>query len=101
MPVGHELGFDLRALGEEVHVTPQAVDRLVAADIDQPGARVCRDAFAGPLDKRRGESILHGIFGEFEIAEQPDQRSQYAATLVAEQQPDPVRLVFPPSLRSR
>ena len=92
--VGREFGFDLVALGEKAHVTPQPVDRLVAADIDQPGARICRDAFARPLNERRGESILHSVFGEFEIAEQADQRGQHAATLVAEQQLDPIRLFF-------
>ena len=79
--VGHEIGFYLLALDKKAHVAPQAVDRLVAADIDEPGARICGDAFARPLNNRRSEGILHRIFGEFEIAEQPDQSGQYAATL--------------------
>ena len=84
--IGQELGLDLLALGEKAHVPAQAVDRLVAADIDQPGARICRDAFARPLRKRRREGILHGVFGELEIAEQADQRGHNATALMAEQQ---------------
>ena len=67
-------------------MAPQAVDRLMAPDIDQPSTRICRDAFARPLRERHCEGILHGIFGEFEIADEPDQGGQHAATLVSEQQ---------------
>ena len=89
--VGHLLGFDLFALGQKAHMTPQPVDRLVAADIDEPGARIGRDAFARPLHERRGEGILHGVLGELKVAEQADQRGQNAAALVAEQQSDLIR----------
>jgi hypothetical protein len=89
--IGHEVGFDLPALGQKPHVTPQAVDRLMTPDIDQPGAGICRDAFAWPLMNCCCEGILHGILGELEVAEQPDQRGQHAATFVAEQKSDLIR----------
>ena len=92
--IGHEVGFDLLALGEKAHVPPQTIDRLVAADIDEPGAGICRDAFARPLNERGGEGILHRIFGEFEIAEQAYQRGQNAAAFIAEQQCDLIRHVW-------
>ena len=75
------------ALGKKAHMPPKTVDRLVAADIDEPGAGICRDAFARPLNKRRGEGILHRIFGELEIAEQADQRGQNAAALLRKNNP--------------
>ena len=89
--VGHEIGFDLLAFGEEAHMPPQPIDRLVTADIDQPGARIVRDAFARPLRERRGEGILHRIFGQFEIAEEPDQRGHHAAAFIAEHELDLIR----------
>jgi hypothetical protein len=58
----------------------------MAPDIDQPSPWICGSAFARPLSERRREGILHGIFGKFEIANQPDQGGQHSATLVAEQQ---------------
>ena len=89
--VGHLLGFDLFALGEKPHVAPQPVDRLVAADIDEPGARISRDAFARPLHERGSEGILHGVLGELKVAKQADQRGQNAAAFVAENKFDPIR----------
>ncbi len=61
--IGHEIGLDQLALGEKTHVPPQAVDRLVAADIHQPGTGIGGDAFAWPLHQRCGKGILHRIFG--------------------------------------
>ena len=84
--IRHEVSFDLLALGQEAHVAPQAVDRFMAPDIDQPSPRICGDTFARPLRERRREGILHGIFGELEIADEPNESGQHAATLVAEQQ---------------
>jgi len=82
--IGGEVGCDLPALRQKTHVASQAIDRLVAADIDQPGAGICRNAFDWPLMKCRCEGILHCIFGELKVAEKPNQRSQNAATFVAE-----------------
>ena len=89
--LGHLLGFDLFALGEKAHMTPQPVDRLMAADIDEPGARIGRDAFARPLHDGGCEGILHGVLGELEVAKEADQRGQNAAALVAEQKSDLIR----------
>ena len=59
--IGHQFSFDLLALGEKAHVTPQTIDRLVAPDIDQPGAGIGRDAFARPLHRapRRRHPASH------------------------------------------
>jgi hypothetical protein len=86
--IGDQVGFDLLALGQKADMAPQPVDRLVAADINQPGAGVCGDAFVRPLCEGRREGILHRIFRKLEITDKPNQSSQYAATLVAEQQFD-------------
>jgi hypothetical protein len=72
-------------------VAPQPVDRLVAADIDQPRARISRDAFARPLHERGREGILHGVLGELEVAKEADQGGQNAAPFVPEQQSDLIR----------
>ena len=82
------------ALVEEAGIAAQTIDRLVAAGADQPGARIGRQSVLRPLRERGGEGVLHGLLGQLEIAEQADQRGQYAATLVAEQQLDPIRLFF-------
>ena len=65
-------------------VAADAVDRLVAPDIDQPGARICGQiAFRPPL-QRHGKGILQRVFGEIEIADEADQGGQRPARLVAE-----------------
>jgi hypothetical protein len=61
-----------------------AVDRLVASDIDEPGARIGRRIFAGPSFERHRESILQRILGKIEIADEADQRGQRTARLVTE-----------------
>src|SRR5438552_19003499 len=66
----------------------QAVDRLVAADIDQPGTRVRRDAVRRPLLHRRSKGILQALLGELEIANEADQRREDATRLVAEDRLD-------------
>ena len=38
-----------------------------------------RDAVARPLLERRAESVVQRLLGEVEVAEQPDQRGEYAA----------------------
>ena len=62
-----------------------AVDRLVAPDIDQPGARIRRRIFLGPSLQCHGERILQRVLCEIEIADEADQRGQRPARLVAEQ----------------
>ena len=72
------LRLDLLAFGEKAQIAAQAIDRLVASDIDQPGAGICGHAFARPLDERRREGILHRIFGSSKSPSEPDQRGQHA-----------------------
>src|SRR5262245_13011122 len=82
--VGRELRLDLEIalFGAEPDLTPDPVDRLVAADIDQPRARIFRRL--GPLLDRRRKGLLQRLFGEFEVADETDQRRQNAARLVTE-----------------
>ena len=44
-----------------------------------------RGRLRSAIGQRRGEGILHRIFRELEIAEQPDQRGQHAPALAAKQ----------------
>ena len=60
------------------------VDRLVASDIDQPGARIGRRIGGGPALQRDREGILQRVLGEIEIADEADQRRQRPTRLVTE-----------------
>src|SRR5215207_1433420 len=67
----------------ERDVASDAIDRLVAADIDQPGAGIGRHAGVWPPRQRYRERILQCILGEIEIADEADQGRQRPARLVA------------------
>ena len=64
-------------------VAADAIDRLVASDIDQPRARIGRQAGGRPALQRHRKRILQRIFGEIEIADEADQRRQRPPRLVA------------------
>jgi hypothetical protein len=70
-------------LGERA-VAADAVDRAVARDRDQPGARVVGRPVARPALGRDRERVLGGLLGELEVAEEADQGRQDAPPLVAE-----------------
>ena len=76
------LGLDIALLGAQPDLTPDAVDCLVAPDVDEPCARVFRHR--GPLFERGRECVLHGLLGEFEVTDEADQRRQNATRLVTE-----------------
>src|SRR5215471_18476815 len=59
-----------------------AIDDLVAADIDQPGARIGWRIFFRPALQRHRERILQRVLCEIEITNEADQRRQRAARLV-------------------
>ncbi len=54
------------------------VDRFEAAGRDEPRARVVGHTVARPLLDRRGEGVVHRLFGAIEIAEQADERREHA-----------------------
>mgnify|MGYP003694247669 CR=1 FL=1 len=61
-----------------------AIDRLVASDIDQPRPRIDRQIGGRPALQRHRKCILQRVLGEIEIADEADQRRQRPARLVAE-----------------
>ena len=63
---------------------PEPVDGLVARRLDNPGARESRDTGPWPLLQSSRKCFLRILFGQIEIAQQPDQRSH---------NPSPVRAV--------
>ena len=74
----------LHLLGNILHrVEPRAsayaIDGLEATGRYEPRARIRGDAVARPLLERRSESVVQRLLGEVEVAEQPDQRGEYAA----------------------
>ena len=69
-------------------LAPQPVDRLVAGDAGDPGARVVGDAVVGPALERDHERLLHRLLGEVEVAEDPDQARDRPSRLVPEQAVD-------------
>ena len=60
------------------------VDRAMLGGCGQPATRVGWDAVAGPAIRRDCERVRGGFLGEVEIAEEPHQRGQHAAPLIAE-----------------
>src|SRR5262245_6129807 len=79
-----ELMDQLLLLAAKGDIAADAVDRLVAPDIDQPGARVLRQLAGRPAFQRHRKGILQHILGEIEIADEADQRGHRPARLVAE-----------------
>ncbi len=77
------LGLKVRALGAQPHLPADAVDRLMAADIHQPGARIIRNR--APLLERGRKCFLQHFLGKLEIADEADQGRENATPLVAEQ----------------
>ena len=73
----------LLLLAAKRDVAANAVDRLVAPDIDQPCPRIGRQAGIGPALQRHRECVLQRVLGEIEIADEADQRRQRPARLVA------------------
>jgi hypothetical protein len=73
----------LRSFAAKRDGAANAIDRLVAPDIDQPGARIGRQAAARPARQRHRESILQRILGEIEITDEADQGCHRPPRLVA------------------
>ncbi len=71
-------------LRRERAIAPDPVDRAVARGGHQPGARIGGRPLAGPALGGDRERLLGGLLGELEVAEEADQRREYARPLVAE-----------------
>ena len=65
-------------------LAPDAVERTVAPDRDQPGSGTRRDAVARPPLGGAREGILRCFLGEVEVAEEADQRGEDASPVLAE-----------------
>ena len=84
--------FDLRRLGKveqlrllgEGAVPPDPVDRPVSRGRHEPGPRVGGGPLPGPALRRNRESLLSGLLGELEAAEETDQAGEDAAPFVSE-----------------
>ena len=82
----------LDAIGDGTRAA-QAIDRLAPRGGGDPGARVRRDAVAGPRRHRGGERVLQGVLGQADVADVADQRGEDRRALVAEGPLDGVHAV--------
>ena len=73
----HLLGDILHRV--ESRASAYAIDGLEATGRYEPRARIRGDAIARPLLERRAESVVQRLFGEVEVAKQPNQRGEHAA----------------------
>ena len=67
---------------------PQAVDGPVAGRGHDPARRVAGHAVARPALERHHEGVLHGLLGEVEVAENPDEGGDRPPRLAPEQAVD-------------
>jgi hypothetical protein len=76
--------LQLTGLLRQRSLAADPVDRPVACGDRQPPAGVGRNAVAGPALRSDRKRLLGGLLSEVEIAEEADQRGEYAPPLVAE-----------------
>ena len=67
----------------ETRLAPDAIDRLMPRDGDNPRARIFRDTIAAPLLERSFERVLSGILRKREIAEHADKRGEDSSEILA------------------
>jgi hypothetical protein len=72
----------------EVALTAEPVDRAVARDPGDPGARVGRRPVPGPALERDRERVLDRVLGGVEVPEDADQRGDRPPRLAPEQAVD-------------
>src|SRR5207253_11468249 len=63
----------------EARAPADGIDRLEAAGRDEPGARVRRHAFGGPLLERRAERLVQRLLREVEVDQQAQERRKNTA----------------------
>ena len=73
--VGNEIS--LRSV--ETRAPAHGVDGLEAGGGDEPRTGIVRDTGLRPRLQSGGECLMHGLFGEIEIAEETHERSQNPA----------------------
>ncbi len=61
------------------------VGQASGGDVDQPPARIGRQAVARPLPRRRQQRLLHRVLGGREIAEAADDRAEHLRRQLAQQ----------------
>ena len=81
---GLEVAGQQRRLARQDLLAAQLVDGAVARGRDQPADGVGRLPVAWPPFGGDGERVGGRVFGEVDVAEDPDQSGQHAAPLVAE-----------------
>src|SRR5262249_61640778 len=85
------LRLELAAFLALQDLAAQPVDRLMATDVDEPGAGVRGNAARGPLLDRRRDGVLQAFLGKLEIADEADQRREDATRPVPERRVDGAR----------
>jgi hypothetical protein len=71
-------------LVRERALAPDPIDRPVAGRGHQPGTGVGGRAVPGPALQRSGESLLHRVLGQFDVAEDTDEDRERAPPLLPE-----------------
>jgi hypothetical protein len=82
---------ELRLVVAARALVAEPIDGPVARHRDDPCQRVARDARVRPALQRRGERVLHGLFGEVPVADGADQRRDRPPKMFAEQAVDGAR----------
>jgi hypothetical protein len=75
-------------------LAPQTIDRAVAGDPRDPGARVVGGAVGRPALECDDERLLNRLLGEIEVAEDADQRRDRPPRLAPEQAVDDSGLIL-------
>jgi hypothetical protein len=85
-----ERSHELRLFVAQRGLATELVECAIAGHLEQPGARILRDAAQRPLLHRRHERLLHDLFGQRQMrrAEDPREGGDHLSRAVAEQMID-------------
>jgi hypothetical protein len=86
--------LELGSLCGQRLLAAQAVDRAVASDLGDPGARIVRNAVNRPALERDDERLLDRLLGGVEIAKDPDQGRDRPPRLMPEQTVDDLATTY-------
>jgi hypothetical protein len=81
--ISHEVSFQLSEFVPEASLAPQLIDGFPTGGRQQPGGWFLRNAFVGPVLDGFEQRLLHQLFGEVEVAQDPDQRRGQPTGLVS------------------